>query len=125
MYLNMGEVGRFAFALLKPRTLTGLVEGPTAPPLLDVDDGVDDGHEGEGGGRRSKDEGERPQVLVDGDGAVIERSSAQGEAKEARDDRPGREPLEAVAVPAVGEHDHAGLYSNVMGELNHLVTLVE
>ena len=66
-------------------------------------------HECEGGGGGGEDVGERPEVLVDGDGAVVERGAAQGQAQQARHGRPRHEPLEAVAVRAVRQHDHAGL----------------
>ena len=101
--------------IVTEHALTGLVEGRAAPPLLDVDHDVDDGHEGEGGGRRGEHVGERPEVLVDGDGAVVERGAAEGEAEEARHGRPRHEPLEAVAVPAVCQHDHAGLHARMKG----------
>ena len=50
-----------------------------------------------------------PEVLVDGDGPVVERSTAEGEADEAGAETPDEEPGDALPVAGEREQDLTGL----------------
>ena len=68
-------------------------EGTSGPEIRDVDQEVDDGEQQEGRRGHRRHERHRPEVLVDGDEAVLLRKPAKAAADNTEDDKPGREAL--------------------------------
>ena len=82
-------------------SLTCVEEWLPLPPVLQVDENIEGGEEGEGKAGGDEDEGDAPQVLVDRHPAALLAATAEQSPQATSEKRPGHPTSETVSMPWV------------------------
>ena len=69
------------------------------PPVLQVDENIEDGEQGEGKAGGDEDEGDAPEVLVDRHPAALLAATAEQGPQASSEKRPGHPTSETVSMP--------------------------